>query len=103
MEEKIKQIYEHFGKENQIHKAIEELCELCDELEIAKSIIAHGGEAKDFTGSITQEIADVIIMLHQLQIALDISYEELNEQIEYKLNRTIERMGNGYYEQRRKN
>jgi hypothetical protein len=95
-DKKINLIYNHFGKESQIEKTIEEIAEF--ELELLNSFKLRESEysVKSRT-NIIQEMADIIIMLRQMQLAFDITDNELNEQIEYKLDRTIERIGSGYY------
>jgi hypothetical protein len=94
MNEKIKQIYEHFGKENQIEKCREELRELNDELLLYLNY-------ENNRGDVLQEIADVTIMLHQMKMAFRISDVDLNETVHEKVDRTIERIGSGYYKRDR--
>lgn len=76
----ITKIANHFGLENQKLKTIEE----CSELITAIS--------RNEVGNIIEEIADVYIMLQQLIYLYD-SEEEVDEFIESKINRTIERYG----------
>ena len=70
----------HYGKSNQVKKAIEELGEL---------IVAL---AKEDLTSIKDEIADVGIMLDQLCLILDYDPESRRQ---YKLERLKKRMGMG--------
>lgn len=78
-----KRIVFHFGDQNQITVAIEELSELQKEL------------CKYLRGdidllNITEEIADVEIMLEQLKIIFNNEYA-VKEEKTYKIQRTVER------------
>lgn len=92
----IKEIADNFGLVTQQLKLIEELGELTRE--ISKDI-ANGREISDETIS---EIADVNILINQiLYLSSNKDYnskEKLKEHIEYKLQRTLERIEEGYYE-----
>ena len=80
---KTKAIADHYGKEHQTIKAMEELAELIQAL------------AKGDTENIKEEIADVRVMLEQIEYIYDISEEEITLRICSKLNRQMERI-NGY-------
>lgn len=84
-----RQIVEHFGKENQEEKLLEELEELKSELKI-------NIEENTVTENTISEMADVHILIAQLLIKYD-KQEEYNEAVEYKLKRTIQRIKEGYY------
>ena len=47
---------------------------------------------------IAEEIADVVVMLKQFQYYYGITDEEIEEVMKYKIERTIKRMENEYYE-----
>lgn len=66
--------------------AIEELSEL--NKEITKDLRGNGNKE-----NIKEEIADVYIMLSQLIIIYEIDKDKIDEMIEYKINRTKERLG----------
>ena len=91
----IKEIADNFGLVTQQLKLIEELGELTRE--ISKDI-ANRREISDDTIS---EIADVNILINQiLYLSSNKDYnskEKLKEQLEYKLQRTIQRINIGYY------
>lgn len=79
MTEKVKTIFNHYGAEQQNNKTIEELAELIQVL------------AKDSsTEQVTDEIADVLIMLEQL--TLFIGEDIITKRIKFKLNRQVERI-----------
>lgn len=92
----IKEIADTFKIRNQQLKLIEELGELTRE--ISKDI-ANGRKISDDTIS---EIADVNILINQiLHLSSNKDYnskEKLKEHIEYKLQRTLKRIEEGYYE-----
>lgn len=76
-----------YGAENQKLKACEELCELQEA--ILKDVNKH------IDSGVVEEIADVYIMLSQLEIIYDIDNSDLVEMIAYKLDRQRERMRMG--------
>lgn len=82
MKEQLEAIIEHYGKDNQIRKVIEELDELKEAL--------NENHTKDH---IIEEMADVLVMLTQLALIYDIDPEVVDDMMEYKIDRTIERMG----------
>lgn len=92
----IKEIADTFKIRNQQLKLIEELGELTRE--ILKDI-ANGRKISDDTIS---EITDVNILINQiLYLSSNKDYnskEKLKEHIEYKLQRTLKRIEEGYYE-----
>ena len=79
---------EMFGEEHQLILVTEECAELIKE--VTKQL--RGAANKQ---GILEEAADVLIMIRYLQLILHISDEELNEMIEYKINRTTERYKKG--------
>ena len=84
MIDKIIQILEFYGHEAQKLKAVEELTEL------SEKVIKEINKGED-TG-IYDEIADVYIMLTQLELIYDVDPAETRERIEYKLDRQIARI-----------
>lgn len=77
----LEQIINHFGKDAQILKCVEELNECAAEL-----MKSYSGRAN----LVHQEIADAIIMLEQMRIVFDAEIVDVN--IEYKLLRTMNRI-----------
>lgn len=80
-------IIHFYGSKNQKLKACEELCELQEA--ILKDI------NKQIDSGVVEELADVYIMLAQLEVIYDIDDLDLIEMIAYKLNRQRERMKAG--------
>ena len=80
-------IVHFYGSENQKLKACEELCELQEA--ILKDV------NKDIDSGVVEEVADVYIMLAQLEIIYDVDSLDLIEMISYKLDRQRERMKAG--------
>lgn len=80
---KLIKILSHYGKNHQVDKAIEECGELTQAL-----IKDRESNARDM---VVDEIADVYVMLAQLEIAYE-CHGEVTERIDYKINRQIERM-----------
>lgn len=75
---------EHFGTSKELDQAIEECKELIEQIEFAKNGTAL---LKD----IIDEIADVKVMLAQLEIIFDCS-GAVEDRVEYKINRQMERI-----------
>ena len=69
---------------------IEELSEL--QKEVCKDLRGHGNQKH-----IIEEMADVLIMIEQLKIMKDISNEDIQNVIDFKTKRLIDRMNE--YEQ----
>ena len=78
--EVIKIIADHYGKENQTIKVIEELAELIQAL------------AKGDIENIKEEIADVRVMLEQIEYLYGISEDAITLRMCAKLWRQLERM-----------
>lgn len=78
-------IIDHYGADAQKVKAIEELSEL--QKEIAKDLIGQGS-----IENVAEEIADVQIMLRQLQMIYGIDYSDLNKIMSEKTLRTLYRI-----------
>ena len=76
---------ETFGKDMQLTVAVEELSEL------TKEICKHkrGADNKE---NIIEEMADVYIMLSQLEIIFGISFGDVYRMVEYKVKRLQERI-----------
>ena len=78
-------IYNHFGQENQLKKLVEEANELLNHTDRDNYI---------------EELADVEVVLRQLINALnDNQASKFFDIVDKKINRTLERIGSGYYKQ----
>ena len=80
-----KAVIEKYGKTMQTVIAIEEMSELTKEL--TKAI--RGSENHD---AIVEEVADVYIVLHEIQIMYDINLNEVFKEMEFKTERMKERL-----------
>lgn len=76
----MRDIIKHYGNENQLLKAIEELNELIDAIK------------QKNPQNILEELADCIIMIKQIQIIYGFSNQEIDAQIDFKLQRTRQRI-----------
>ena len=89
----IRTIADNFKNPSQQLKLIEELGELSREL---SKDIAVG---RNISAATISEIVDVAILIEQiLYLAEEGAAELAREQLEYKLQRTLERIEEGYYE-----
>ena len=85
---KIEMILRHYSPEAQTVKAIEELAEL--QVELARMLNKQSSHR-----ALVGEVADVYIMIVQLMTIFDIDPEELDIEIDHKLNRQIQRIEEG--------
>ena len=96
-EQKIQYIADHYGYEPQSRQLIEEMAELTVALNKAWRKTFDTVDKipnMDDEERIVEEIADVEIMITQIEYLLGISAMELNNMIEQKLNRQLERIKN---------
>ena len=97
---KIKTIADHFGLMDQITKLREEMHELEDAVIAYKNAIQLEASPIDTATErlhVIEEMCDVRIVLDQLSYLLHSAGDEKTMR-EHKLERTIERIGTGYYE-----
>lgn len=97
-EQKIQYIADHYGYEPQSRQLIEEMAELTVALNKAWRKTFDTVDKipnMDDEECIVEEIADVEIMITQIEYLLNISAIEVNNMIEQKLDRQIERIKNG--------
>ena len=88
-EKELKKITEYFGIDNQIIKLNEELAELTVEI------------VKDNYFGVQEELADVYVLLKQIQLYFDIEDEEIESVSNEKIDRTLKRIKEGYYDKHR--
>lgn len=97
-EQKIKYIADHYGYESQSRQLIEELSELIQAV-CKHNRVFDGKQLSESSecpekDAITEEIADVEIMIAQIKYLLGVDEDELSQIIESKLDRQIERIKN---------
>lgn len=98
--EQIKTIFDHYGEESQLGKSLEELDELKEAISkliehnsfpYSKKWAYYRSNREAFIDHIAEEIADVRIMLDQLEYGLRIEQRSADWR-EMKLNRQIKRI-----------
>lgn len=103
--EKLKSIFNYFGVSVQETKMIEELGELTTALSrLQQEVLMVVSEIQEkdenrinkLMENVIEELADVDILKEQLIEAYD-AREEFDEAVEYKIKRTLIRIGSGYY------
>lgn len=87
MDEKLLQIFNHYGLKNQLKKLSEEVYEL------QEAILLDEGDY-DSLDHITEELADVYVLLSQFETKYEINQEKLIDMQAYKINRTLRRIEN---------
>ena len=83
-DERIKSIADHYG----LKKQLRQLAEECSELAVEASHSARKGT----TVRIIEEMADVEIMIEQIVYLAKIDRKDIEECIQYKLERQIKRI-----------
>ena len=78
----------HFGLKNQLKKFNEECYELVE------SILENNRE------HIIEEMADVLFLINQFKALYEITDDNLVPVMEYKRDRTLNRIESGYYERK---
>ena len=90
MKEKIQKIADHYGLQHQLNKSVEELIELVQAIqEYSFKLGMYDDEIS--TGHVAEEMADVKIMIAQLEYLLELE-EEVKDRVEFKLNRQMDRI-----------
>lgn len=102
------EIMEHFGYRAQMKKLAEECYEFLEAVDNHEDVcmLKHGDEDGDTTLSRTfviEEMADILVLLTEFIAKYNIRQEELNAFMDYKLERTLERIENGYYDKKNEN
>ena len=97
-EQKIQYIADHYGYESQSRQLIEELSELIQAV-CKHNRVFDGKQLSESSecpekDAITEEIADVEIMIAQIEYLLGVSAMKLDNMIEQKLDRQIGRIKN---------
>ena len=85
-DERIKSIADHYGIEKQLHQLAEE----CSELAVEASHSARKG----VTVKIIEEMADVLLMIEQVVYLAEIDMCDIEDCIDFKLNRQMNRISN---------
>lgn len=88
LEDKIRQISEHYSKDSQSKKLLEEMVELA--VEINFGLFENGGNLPDNAWS---EVADVIILCAQITMQHG-TEDKVREWMNYKVDRQLRRMEN---------
>lgn len=95
MNEKLQKIINHYGIDKQLkyfQSEVFELNEAIIEREIHWNYDTEIQNIKSYDRHIAEEIADVMVMLKQIQLYYDISTEDIEEIMTFKVNRQLERI-----------
>lgn len=92
---KIKMIADHYGYDAQSRQCMEEMAELTQAINKFWRVCGNGQKTEksiqDCRDNLVEEMADVQIMLWQMEYLL-LSGQEVNQMIEKKLDRQLERI-----------
>ncbi len=80
-------IVSHYGEVHQLYKTAEELAEL-GVLVIQDANVPGKAKAED----VLEEMADVYVMLRQLEVIYGFSEKDIDDAVNYKVSRTLGRM-----------
>lgn len=97
MKDKFKTIINHYGINAQQRQFAEEVFELQEAITIKEKEEYRCSTVVDEynKNDVAEEIADCMVMLNQFKEYYNITDEQINKQIEYKVNRQIERIEKG--------
>ena len=84
-DEKVKKIADYYGWNSQLRQLAEECCELSVEA-------LHYTRERGATERISEEIVDVLIMIHQVIYLLKNDIEKLEKYADFKLDRQLGRI-----------
>lgn len=101
MKEDMLKIINHFGVNTQMKKFNEECYELIEAIrdgEHTRYIGVSNDIAEVSKKHIMEEMADVLNLLQQFVFYYGIEQEEFEEQLQFKVKRTLARIEEGYYE-----
>lgn len=99
MEEKYEKIIKHFGINNQLKKFNEECYELIEAIrDYEKCCIFDEFKVITCRQHLIEELSDVLNLVNQFKKYYKIDDIELNNSLEYKVNRTLNRINEKYYE-----
>lgn len=95
MKDKLLQIINHYGVLPQLKYFQSEVFEL-NEAIICEEISEHDDEVNNYKSikDITEEIADVMVMINQFMVYYNITNEQVLKVMGYKIDRQIERIEN---------
>ena len=91
---KLDYIVHYYGINHQQRKLAEEVFELQEKITQFQCVYSSGSD-KYFKECITEEIADVMVLLKQIQLYYKLDTKEIKNNMKYKINRQIERIKNG--------
>lgn len=91
MKEDCSKIIEHYGVNHQQRKLAEEVFELQEAI-FANWYDVDGVTNVGYVEHIREEIADVTVVLKQIQYYYEIPDEEIEDVMKYKVQRTLKRM-----------
>lgn len=100
-------IINHFGFRAQMKKLHEETYELLEAIDnFEDATMEFDGhepyyttkELAIFRNHIVEELGDVLVLLTQFIARYDVDKSEIDEWMDYKLERTLERIDTGYYD-----
>lgn len=88
MKEDLLKIINHYGVSKQLKKLSEEIFEL------QEAILTDVGDNESYD-HIVEEIADVYVVMEQLEEYFEVNQDKLIAMESYKIRRTLERIKNG--------
>lgn len=97
MKEDLLQIIQHYGINHQQRKFQEEVFELNEAIICCENddFSYYDEVCKSNKKHITEEIADNFVLLKQFQYYYEITDKEIEEVMQFKINRQLERIENG--------
>lgn len=100
IKDRAKIVFQHFGFKEQVRKLDEEHGELTRKLGLLEEGFISPMNYIEYIADVSQELADNLFLLLQFIVGLDIK-KEVYEQLDEKSKRTLERIQNNYYENKK--
>ena len=95
MKDKLLKIVQHYGIEHQQRKLQEEVFELQEAITICESANEWTPSMVErWKNNITEEIADVMVLIHQIRFYYDLDDVEVSRIFTNKIDRQLERIEN---------
>lgn len=85
-------IINHFGEKTQCKKLMEEA------FEFVETVYEYDTKDIKTREHLVEEMGDILILLTEFIAKYEIEKQELDKIIDYKLNRTLDRIKTGYYD-----
>lgn len=105
MDNKMLEIFNHFGYRNQLKKLSEECFEFIESVYDFENVLKYelDNDKETFVkckSHLTEELADMMLLLGEFNAKYGIDSDEFDAVFDTKVERTLDRIENGYYDEK---